>query len=78
MVIMVWKKRLHLLIVVTAASEHIPPSLIQQLKDGGKMVIPVGSPFLIQTLMLVEKKEGKISTSSLMPVRFVPFTRSQK
>ena len=65
-------------IVVTAASEHIPPSLIQQLKDGGKMVIPVGSPFLIQTLMLVEKKEGKISTSSLMPVRFVPFTRSQK
>jgi len=65
-------------IVVTAASEHIPPSLTQQLKDGGKMVIPVGSPFLVQTLMLVEKKGGKISTSSLMPVRFVPFTRSRK
>ena len=65
-------------IVVTAASEHIPPSLIQQLKDGGKMVIPVGSPFLVQTLMLVEKKKGKISTSSLMPVRFVPFTRSRE
>lgn len=65
-------------IVVTAAAEHIPPSLIQQLKEGGKMVIPVGSPFLVQTLMLVEKKRGKISTSSLMPVRFVPFTRSQK
>lgn len=62
-------------IVVTAASEHIPPSLTQQLKDGGKMVIPVGSPFLVQTLMLVEKKDGKISTSSLMPVKFVPFTR---
>jgi protein-L-isoaspartate(D-aspartate) O-methyltransferase len=65
-------------IVVTAASEHIPPSLIQQLKEGGKMIIPVGSPFLVQTLMLVEKKKGKISTSSLMPVRFVPFTRSQE
>lgn len=65
-------------IVVTAASEHIPPSLIQQLKEGGKMVIPVGSPFLVQTLMLVEKKNGKISTSSLMPVRFVPFTRSRE
>lgn len=64
-------------IVVTAASEHIPPSLIRQLKEGGKMVIPVGSPFLVQTLMLVEKKEGKIATSSLMPVRFVPFTRSR-
>ena len=65
-------------IVVTAAAEHIPPSLIRQLKDGGKMVIPVGSPFLVQTLMLVEKKKGKVSTSSLMPVRFVPFTRSQE
>lgn len=65
-------------IVVTAAAEHIPPSLIQQLKDGGKMIIPVGSPFLVQTLMLVEKKKGKISTSSLMPVRFVPFTRGQE
>ena len=65
-------------IIVTAASEHIPPSLIKQLKDGGKMIIPVGSPFFVQTLMLVEKKKGKISTSSLMPVRFVPFTRSQQ
>lgn len=64
-------------IIVTAASEHIPPSLIKQLKDGGKMIIPVGSPFFVQTLMLVEKKKGKISTSSLMPVRFVPFTRSK-
>ena len=64
-------------IVVTAAAEHIPPPLIQQLKDGGKMIIPVGSPFLVQTLMLVEKKKGKVSTSSLMPVRFVPFTRSR-
>ena len=64
-------------IVVTAAAEHIPPPLIQQLKEGGKMIIPVGSPFLVQTLMLVEKKKGKISTSSLMPVRFVPFTRSR-
>lgn len=64
-------------IVVTAASEHIPPSLIKQLKEGGKMIIPIGSPFLVQTLMLVEKKKGKISTSSLMPVRFVPFTRSR-
>ena len=64
-------------IVVTAASEFIPPPLINQLKDGGKMVIPVGSPFMVQTLMLVEKKNNKITTRSLMPVRFVPFTRSK-
>ena len=62
-------------IVVTAAAEHIPPPLIAQLKDGGTMVIPVGSPFLVQTLMLVEKRGGKITTRSLMPVRFVPLTR---
>ncbi|MEE9186537.1 MAG: protein-L-isoaspartate(D-aspartate) O-methyltransferase [Bacteroidota bacterium] len=64
-------------IVVTAAAEHIPPPLIDQLKDGGKMVIPVGHPFLVQTLMLVEKHDGKITSRSLLPVRFVPFRRSR-
>lgn len=62
-------------IVVTAAAEYIPPPLIAQLKDGGKMIIPVGSPFMVQNLMLVEKKGEQITTTSLMPVRFVPFTR---
>lgn len=62
-------------IVVTAAAEHIPPPLINQLKDGGKMIIPVGSPFLNQTLILVEKNGEEITTTSLLPVRFVPFTR---
>ena len=42
-------------IIVTAAAEYIPPPLIEQLKDGGKMIIPVGSPYLNQTLILVEK-----------------------
>jgi protein-L-isoaspartate(D-aspartate) O-methyltransferase len=64
-------------IIVTAAAEYIPPPLISQLRDGGKMIIPVGSPFLVQTLMLVEKKGEKIITSNLMPVRFVPFTRQE-
>jgi protein-L-isoaspartate(D-aspartate) O-methyltransferase len=62
-------------IVVTAAAEYIPPPLIEQLKDGGKMIIPVGSPFLNQTLILVEKQGEEIITTSLLPVRFVPFTR---
>jgi protein-L-isoaspartate(D-aspartate) O-methyltransferase len=61
-------------IVVTAAAEYIPPPLIEQLKDGGRMIIPVGSPFRVQQLMLVEKKGDRISSRSLMPVRFVPFT----
>ncbi|TVQ13602.1 MAG: protein-L-isoaspartate(D-aspartate) O-methyltransferase [Bacteroidetes bacterium] len=63
-------------IVVTAAAEHIPPPLIEQLKDGGVMIIPVGSPFRVQQLMLVEKKGESITSRSLMPVRFVPFTSS--
>lgn len=46
-------------IIVTAASEHIPPPLIKQLKNGGKMVIPVGHPFQVQNLMVVENKDGK-------------------
>jgi protein-L-isoaspartate(D-aspartate) O-methyltransferase len=62
-------------IVVTAAAEYIPPPLIKQLKDGGKMIIPVGSPFLNQTLILVEKSGEAITTTSLLPVRFVPFRR---
>jgi protein-L-isoaspartate(D-aspartate) O-methyltransferase len=64
-------------IVVTAAAEHIPPPLIEQLKDGGKMIIPVGSPFMVQTLILVEKNGKEIKSTNLMAVRFVPFTRSK-
>ena len=64
-------------IVVTAAAEFIPPPLLEQLKDGGRMIIPVGSPFLAQTLMLVEKHGAEITTRSLFPVRFVPFRRSR-
>lgn len=64
-------------IIVTAASEYVPPPLMDQLKDGGKMIIPVGSPFRVQTLMMITKKEGDITTESLMLVRFVPFTREE-
>ncbi|MDP2207450.1 MAG: protein-L-isoaspartate(D-aspartate) O-methyltransferase [Bacteroidota bacterium] len=65
-------------IIVTAAAEHIPPPLIEQLKEGGKMIIPVGHPFQVQNLMLVEKKEGKIKTKNILPVRFVPFKRGKE
>lgn len=64
-------------IVVTAAAEYIPPPLKEQLKDGGRMIIPVGSPYMTQQLMLVEKTGNKYKTTSMMPVIFVPFKRSQ-
>ena len=62
-------------IIVTAASTTIPPPLVAQLKPGGRMVIPVGAPFLTQTLVLVEKRaDGSVRTRQLLPVRFVPLT----
>lgn len=62
-------------IIVTAAAGHIPPPLIEQLKRGGRMVIPVGGVYQTQVLMLITKDmEGEISTERLMMVRFVPMT----
>lgn len=64
-------------IVVTAAGSHIPPPLIKQLKPGGRMVIPVGSRFMTQELLLVEKNSGgDVTTRQLLPVIFVPLTGS--
>ncbi|MCK4508265.1 MAG: protein-L-isoaspartate(D-aspartate) O-methyltransferase [Desulfuromonadales bacterium] len=64
-------------IIVTAAAEFVPPPLIEQLKDAGLMIIPVGSPFFVQTLMLVQKQGETITSANLMPVRFVPFRRAE-
>lgn len=62
-------------IMVTAAAGQIPPPLIQQLKPGGRMIIPVGGAFMTQYLMLVEKRlDGTVSTRQILPVRFVPLT----
>ncbi|MCU0583738.1 MAG: protein-L-isoaspartate(D-aspartate) O-methyltransferase, partial [Syntrophales bacterium] len=62
-------------IIVTAAAGHIPPPLIAQLKNNGRMIIPVGNPYMVQHLVLVEKDgRGGITTRSLMSVRFVPLT----
>ncbi len=65
-------------IIVTAATSQLPPPLLQQLKPGGRMMIPVGGPFSTQYLMLVEKNgTGRISTRQVLPVAFVPLTRSK-
>jgi len=60
-------------ILVTAAASQIPPPLLEQLKPGGRMVIPIGASFLVQELMLIEKlADGTIRTEALLPVAFVP------
>jgi protein-L-isoaspartate(D-aspartate) O-methyltransferase len=65
-------------IIVTAALEHVPPPLIDQLKVGGRLVMPVGAAYATQELTVVEKiAAGETKTRSIMLVRFVPFTRSR-
>ena len=61
-------------IIVTCASNHIPPPLTEQLADGGRLIIPVGSTTYYQTLTMVEKKEGNVSSTYITGVRFVPMT----
>lgn len=62
-------------IMVTAAASHVPPPLIKQLKPGGRIVIPLGTQFMTQYLMVVEKKkDGSLINRQILPVRFVPLT----
>jgi protein-L-isoaspartate(D-aspartate) O-methyltransferase len=62
-------------IIVTAAGDHIPPPLIRQLKPGGRMVIPVGSRYSTQKLVLISRGEdGGVESRELIPVTFVPLT----
>ena len=62
-------------IVVTAAAPNVQPPLLAQLKPGGRMVIPVGTTFFTQQLLLVKKdKHGRVRTQGVLPVMFVPLT----
>ena len=62
-------------IIVTCAIDHVPPPLIEQLKEGGKMVIPVGPPYSLQTLWLFIKENGQLTSENLGGVIFVPLLR---
>jgi protein-L-isoaspartate(D-aspartate) O-methyltransferase len=65
-------------IIVTAAPGEIPKPLVDQLKPGGRMVIPVGGSSDVQQLLLVEKhSDGRTTTRRTLPVRFVPLIRDQ-
>jgi protein-L-isoaspartate(D-aspartate) O-methyltransferase len=61
-------------IIVTCAPDKVPQALIDQLKDGGRMIIPVGERFA-QELYLLEKRNGQIKQSVTLPVRFVPMAK---
>jgi len=61
-------------IIVTAAANHVPPPLLKQLKEGGRLIIPLGSTLYFQTLTLITKKKGKPKVRQILGVRFVPMT----
>jgi protein-L-isoaspartate(D-aspartate) O-methyltransferase len=61
-------------IIITASANHIPPPLIKQLKDGGRLIIPLGSTLYYQTLTLVTKKGGELEVRQMGGVAFVPMT----
>jgi len=59
-------------IIVTCAGGHIPPSLLRQLRNGGRMIMPVGGPFMTQNLVFIEKDaRGKVTHRNVLPVAFV-------
>jgi protein-L-isoaspartate(D-aspartate) O-methyltransferase len=59
-------------IIVTAAPSGIPQKLVEQLKDGGRMIIPVGDVYSVQSLKLISKQGDNIFEDDLLQVRFVP------
>ena len=61
-------------VIVTCAPDHVPQPLIDQMKEGGRMIIPVGGGLGYQQLYLLEKKNGKLQRRAVLPVRFVPMT----
>ena len=66
------------IIIITAACDHIPQPLIDQLNENGRLIMPLGNPSEIQDLILLEKKNGKIVEKRITQVQFVPFTREKR
>jgi protein-L-isoaspartate(D-aspartate) O-methyltransferase len=61
-------------IIITAAANHLPPPLVKQLKEGGRLIVPLGSTVYHQTLTLLTKRKGELDAEQMGPVAFVPMT----
>jgi protein-L-isoaspartate(D-aspartate) O-methyltransferase len=64
-------------IIVTAAPDHVPQPLVEQLKEGGRLIIPVGKTHA-QRLYTYEERGGQLKETAVIPVRFVPLTRDRE
>ena len=65
-------------ILVTATAPEVPQALKEQLKEGGRLVIPVGPPGFVQQLLRLRKVKGELKEEERLPVRFVPLVKPQK
>ena len=65
-------------ILITCSAEKVPEKLFEQLKEGGRMVLPLGEELSVQTLVVIRKEDGKIKQEPVIPVRFVPMTGKVK
>ena len=65
-------------IIITCAANHVPPPLLKQLKEGGRLILPLGSTLYFQTLTLITKKKGKPKVKQILDVNFVPMTGEVK
>jgi protein-L-isoaspartate(D-aspartate) O-methyltransferase len=61
-------------IIVACATDHVPTALMEQLKEGGRLILPLGDTQNVQTLTLIEKQKGKPYVRNILSVRFVPMT----
>ncbi len=62
-------------VIVTCAPEAVPPALVSQLRDGGRMIVPVGPVTGEQRLVILRKQNGKVKMENDLPVRFVPMVK---
>lgn len=65
-------------VIITCASDEIPPALFSQIREGGRIVLPLGNPQTYQTLSVIQKKNGKPVTQKVSHVRFVPMTSRKR
>jgi protein-L-isoaspartate(D-aspartate) O-methyltransferase len=61
-------------VIVTCAVDHVPPPLLEQLREGGRLILPLGNARTFQTLTLITKKKGQAVVRKIIDVRFVPMT----
>jgi protein-L-isoaspartate(D-aspartate) O-methyltransferase len=65
-------------VIITCATAEVPPQIFRQVREGGRIVLPLGNPSTYQTLCVITKRDGKPHTERVLSVRFVPMTSKKR